>query len=491
MRLERIIGELDKAKCDYGAVGALEIERLSADSRERCDGALFFSLKSEKTGVKTHEREAIEKGAVAVVCERKSSISAPQIVVSDVRATLARAAGAFYGYPAERMKIIAITGTNGKTTTAHMLAAVLRAWGKKVGVIGTLGAEYEGKRLDTGLTTPDPIALQKLLAEMAARDVEYIVMEASAHALYFRKLAGMRFAACIFTNLTQDHLDFFPSMSAYGGAKSKLFVDDSCPIAVLNGDDEFGRRLGKNRTGETIYYGLRTPSEAFAVPTNERIDGTDFLLNISDRLGRVRLALTGRHNIYNALAAASCAVALGADMGSVCKGLSSLEKVQGRLERVATYAGADIFVDFAHTPDGLEQSLSALKSHCSGRLICLFGCGGNRDKTKRAPMGEAVAKRCDFGILTSDNPRYEDPLDILAEVERGYRRFSVKYVVVPEREAAIRYAVDFLAAGDILLVAGKGGEEYQEIMGIKYPFNDNDIIGKILREKGVERDTRV
>ena len=207
------------------------------------------------------------------------------------------------------------------------------------------------------------------------------------------------------------------------------------------------------------------------------------MLNISDRLCRVSLALTGRHNVYNALAAATCATALGADSRAVAKGLMDLKYVRGRLEYAGEFQGGDVFVDFAHTPDGLEKSLAALRLHCKGRLICLFGCGGNRDKSKRPLMGETAAKQCDFSVLTSDNPRYEDPLDILSEIEKGYRRFSMKYVVVPEREKAIYYALERLQKGDVLLVAGKGGEEYQEIRGIKYPFNDNDIIEKIRKEK--------
>ena len=488
MRISRIVGALENARVHGVLKKDIEIERLCADSRENCVGALFFCLSTDETAVITHAKQAIEKGAVGIVSERKTGVCAFEIVVPDARAALSQAACVFYGYPADRMKVIAITGTNGKTTTAYMLASILRAWGKRVGVVGTLGAEYAGKRVDTGFTTPDPIDLQRILCDMSSRGAEFVVMEVSAHALYYRKLAGVCFSACIFTNLSQDHLDFFPSLKAYGQVKKRLFADGICPIAILNGDDEFGRIIGNDRTGKTLYYGLQTPADAFAVITDERLDGSDCILNINDGLYRGRLRLTGRHNIYNALAAASCAVSLGADLYAVETGLAVLDGVNGRLERVANIDGVDIFVDFAHTADGLEKSLTALRAHCKNKLLCLFGCGGNRDKTKRAPMGETVAKHANFAVLTSDNPRYEDPLDIIAEIEKGYRRFSLEYVIVPKRERAIRYAVERAGKGDILLIAGKGAEEYQEIMGIKYPFSDKDIIAKIREEKDKERE---
>ena len=272
-------------------------------------------------------------------------------------------------------------------------------------------------------------------------------------------------------------------MRDYKNAKSGLFLDGVCPLAILNGDDETGRELGEVRFGKTVYYGLNTPVDAFAIVTHETLTKSECMLNINDKLCRVSLSFTGRHNIYNALASATCAVELGIELSAVSSGLRMLNGVRGRLQQVGEWNGGNVFVDFAHTPDGLEKSLSALKTHCKGKLICLFGCGGNRDKTKRPIMGETVAKRADFCVLTSDNPRYEDPLDIISDIEKGYRRFSVKYVVIQKREQAIRYALDMIKKGDILLVAGKGGEDYQEIMGIKYPFNDNDIIEKIIHEK--------
>ena len=487
MRLSKLTESVKNGKMIFEGEWEREISELSTDSRQKTENGLFFCLKGGISDGHLYASEAVRNGAVAIVTEKELSLSVPQFLVKNVRAALAEFSSMFHGKPSESLKIIGITGTNGKTTTAYMLSSILEEAGKNVGIIGTLGIRYGGKILPSDLTTPDPIELHKTLANMRICGVEYVVMEVSAHALYYQKTAGIRFEACIFTNLTQDHLDFFSSMSAYKEAKKALFAQEVCPLAILNGDDETGREFGKLREGKigkALYYGLNTPADAFAIVTDETLKGSECMLNINDTLCRVSLFLAGRHNIYNALAAATCASELGISADAVAKGLTKVNGVDGRLQWAGSYRGADIFVDFAHTPDGLGKSLDALRPHCRGRLICLFGCGGNRDKTKRPLMGETVAKKSDFAILTSDNPRYEDPLDIISDIEKGYRRFSVRYVVVPDRKRAIDYALEFLKEGDVLLVAGKGGEKYQEIMGIKYPFNDHDIIKKLLEKKG-------
>ena len=486
MRLSKLMSAVDDGRLIAKGEWDCNIEILSTDSREKRENSLFFCLKGENSDGHAYAEDAVKNGAVALVTERELFIDVPQILVHDTRAALGRLASVFYGEPSQKLQVIGVTGTNGKTTTAQMLASVLMAAGKKVGVIGTLGASYGEMKYATDLTTPDPIPLQSILAEMLARGAEYIVMEVSAHALYYKKTAGVRFVAGIFTNFTQDHLDFFHTMPKYKSEKAKLFAPEITPIAILNGDDEVGREFCKIREGQkvkTTVYGLNTPADAFAIITDESSHGSECMLNINDQLCRVRVRMLGQHNVYNALAAATCAIELGIDANFIALGLSSLMAVEGRLQRVEDVGRGEIYVDFAHTPDGIERTLDTLRKYCKGRLVCLFGCGGNRDKTKRSVMGEIVAKKADFAILTSDNPRYEDPLDILTAIEKGYRRFSVKYVIVPDRKRAIMYGIDFLQKGDVLLVAGKGGEDYQEIMGIKYPFKDHDIIAQTLREK--------
>lgn len=489
MRLKKLVACLKERGIYYqGEETDCEIFSLSTDSREVAKDSLFFCLTGGKLDGHAYAKEAVKHGAVAIVAEHKTDAGAPHILVKDTREALAILSASFYGDPTQTLKVIGVTGTNGKTTTTHMLASILEAAGKNVGRIGTLGVSYAGNTYPASLTTPDPVSLQKTLADMFLHGVEYVVMEVSAHALYYKKTAGVRFVACIFTNLTQDHLDFFDNMEKYENAKKRLFLPDICPIAVLNGDESVGRKFGELR-GEntpikkTVYYGLHTPADAFAILTDETLQKSECVLNINDQLCRASIPLTGKHNVYNALAAAACAVELGVDISYVAKGLSAMQGVKGRLEKITQCNGADVFVDFAHTPDGLQKSLETLRVHCNNRLICLFGCGGNRDKEKRPIMGEIAAKKADFTVLTSDNPRYEDPLDIIAGIERGHRRFSMKYVVVPDRKKAMEYALDLVQAGDILLIAGKGGEEYQEIMGIKYSFNENDIIEKIIERK--------
>ena len=460
-----------------------EIQGLSTHDAFCKDGDLFFCLCGEKTDSHLLAADAIARGAVAVVCERELELPVPQIVVPSSRLAMSLIARAFYGNACDKLKIIGITGTNGKTTTAYMLDSILRRAGKKTGLIGTLGIYYGKKKIAPELTTPDPVFLHSVFADMSACGVEYVVMEVSAHALYYQKTAGITFAACIFTNFSRDHLDFFGSMKDYKETKKKLFLENLQSVAILNGDDPVGREIGKlcaKGKMQTVFYGLETPSESFAIVTAEDLTGCECMLNLSDELCRVSLSLTGKHNVYNALAAATCATALGIQLEAVAGGLRSLSSVNGRLERVASVNGAFVFVDFAHTPDGLEKSLSALKGYTKGKMICVFGCGGNRDRQKRPLMGEIAAKKTDFSILTSDNPRYEDPADIIAEIEKGYRRFSKNYVVIPERKDALSYAIGLLKKGDTLLVAGKGGEDTQEIMGIKYSYNDKTAIKEIV-----------
>ena len=462
-----------------------EIGGLFTDTRKMEKNGLFICLRGENVDAHTLVNEAERMGAVAIVAEQKVDTRLPIILVKDTRKFAGLLASKFYGEPSKFLKIIGITGTNGKTTSSYMLASILKNAGKKVGIIGTLGVVYADKHIPARLTTPDPIELHAYFADMLVAGVGYVVMEVSAHALYYKKIEGIYFCACIFTNFTQDHLDFFKSMKEYKKSKKSLFSRNRCALAILNGDDETGREIGGIREREgaaVVYYGLTTPSDCFAIVTDEGIKGTECVFNLNDKLYRVRLSMIGEYNVYNALATATCAEALGCDMG-ISAGLGAFKGVTGRLERVLG-CKEDIYVDFAHTPDGLEKSLQTLKKYCNGRLICLFGCGGNRDKAKRFVMGECAAKLCDFAILTSDNPRYEDPMDIIVEIERGYRKISKRYVIVPDRTKAIDYALDFLMEGDVLLLAGKGGEDYQEVMGIKYPYNDQNVVVKLLQQKG-------
>ena len=468
LQVEKIVGNVEA-----------DVSGLTANSVNVRGGELFFAYVGTSHDSHENVREAIKNGAAAIVCERELPEKITQIIVKNGRAQVARAAQGFYGFADKKLKLVGVTGTNGKTTTTYMLASIFNAFGKKTATIGTLGISYGNKFISPELTTPDPIFLHSVFADMVDDGVEYVFMEVSAHAIYFDKIFGLNFEVGIFTNCSQDHLDFFKNMAEYAQVKASFFKNNRCRYAVINSDDELGLEILRG-AADFISYGLKNPADVFAVDIKESLDGTDFVLNLFDDLYDVRLKMPAVHNVYNAMAAAACAKILGVDTATICYGLGSLKGVDGRLERVAKYCGADIFVDFAHTPDGLEKSLIALKGLCDGRLICMFGCGGNRDKTKRAKMGEVAARLADFVILTSDNPRYEDPYDIILDIEQGIKPTGKKYVAISERRAATDYAMGILKDGDILLVAGKGGEIYQDIMGIKHSYNDNTVIKNII-----------
>ena len=456
-----------------------QITGLCADSEKISEGDLFFCYKGKDHDSHDFARDAEKRGAVALVCERKLDCPLPQIIVNSGRGSIATAARAFFGFADKKLKLIGVTGTNGKTTTTFMLESIFKTAGKSVGVIGTLGISYAEKFVSPELTTPDPIFLHSIFADMVNCGVGYVFMEVSAHALYFNKIAGLHYEVGIFTNCTQDHLDFFGNMHDYAESKKLMFREGRCGYAVVNTDDALGRELlsgVKNAVG----YGLKNPADVFAVDVREKIDGSDFVINLFDELYDIHLNVPALHNVYNAMGAAACAKILKIETDDIAKGLKNLKTVAGRLEHVAKYNGADIFVEFAHTPDGLEKSLQSLKKFCCGKLYCLFGCGGNRDKSKRPIMGGIVAKYADLCIVTSDNPRYEDPYDIISDIEAGIKPTGRRYVTVTERETATEYAINLLEKDDILLVAGKGGEYYQEIMGIKHSYNDNAVIKKII-----------
>lgn len=474
MKLSELAREIKGVRLSGGDA---EIKSLCTDSRLAGEGDLFFCFRGAHSDSHGYAAEAARRGAAAIVTERELKIGCPELVVQDGREAMARISAAFYSHPEKKLKIVGVTGTNGKTTTAFMLRNILEEAGKKTGVIGTLGAEYGERKVAPVLTTPDPVFLFSLLADMVKEGVEVAVMEVSAHALALRKECPIYYDIAIFTNLTRDHLDFFKDMKSYGEAKKSLFMPSRTRFAVLNADDPFSEKL---KNVPYVTYGIETPADSFAVIESESLRGSRIVLNLNDELMETQLSMTGKYNVSNALAAAEAGRRLGADAGAVTRGLSRTAGVNGRLEWVASYAGANIFVDFAHTPDGLEKSLGALRAHCKGKLVALFGCGGNRDKGKRGKMGETAARIADFAVLTSDNPRYEDPCAILNEIEEGYRSVSKKYVVIEDREKATEYALRQLKKGDVLLVAGKGGESYQEIMGIKYSYDDKDVIKSFL-----------
>ncbi len=457
----------------------LQIDDIVSDSRSATKNSLFICIDGKDSDGHNFVCQAENYGAIAIVTKKQLETSLTQIIVDDTRVAMSELASEFFGRADERLSIIGVTGTNGKTTTSSVIYDILNASGVKTALIGTLGTFYDNKIIEPTLTTPDPLVLHRQFREMLDSGVKVVVMEVSAHALYYDKLKGIDFTACVFTNFTQDHLDFFKDMKEYKKAKLKLFSDYKAKYVITNSDDEVGREIAQNVKG-SISYGVENPADVFAIKINEKANGTSFVINIFDMIYDVKLKLMGRFNVYNVMAASTVSALLGVEPDKIIEVVNNIECVSGRLERV--YNGDySVYVDYAHTPDGLKKSIMALKNVCKGRLVCVFGCGGNRDKDKRKKMGQISGKLADFTIVTSDNPRYEEPLDIMFEIEKGILQETKNYLLIQDRADAIKYAINYAKIKDIILIAGKGSEKYQEILGVKRMYNDKDTVEEIIR----------
>lgn len=487
MRAEEILSCVEAERV-YGRPEG-EISDVCTDSRLAKDGCVYIALKGGHTDGNAYIEEAVRSGAEAVIYEgtlppelkrkAENSLRTAYIRVDSARRAASAVSARFYGNPADKLKIIGVTGTNGKTTVANMLCFLINRAGKKAGVIGTLGIRFAGKELFSGLTTPDPVYLNCVFKQMAEAGIEYCVMECSAHALYYDKEFCVSYEAAIFTNLTQDHLDFFKDMTSYGAAKEKLFTERKVKRKIINADDEFGVALSRKAEG-AYTYGIDGPSDCFAIIEEASPFGSEIIMNLNDNLCYTRVNIIGKFNVYNALAVAACAYNMGFSCGEIAAGIREFKGVKGRLERAASYNGGEIFVDFAHTPDSLENALGALKKICRGSLYVAFGCGGNRDEKKRPLMGKIASSLADFTIITTDNPRFEEPYEIMRQIEKGAVEGKGNYVMIENREEAIAYGIKNLEKGDILLIAGKGAEDYQEIMNVKYPYSDYSVIKDII-----------
>ncbi len=458
-----------------------EINDIVSDSRRVRPGSLFVALRGTRTDGHAYLRAALDAGAAAVaVAQREADLAVPTLAVDDTRAALARLHDAWYGHPAAGMRLVAVTGTNGKTSVSHMLAAICRAGMCRVGLIGTVGCFVGDRPLSAeaddplaNLTTPDPASLYRILAEMRAAGVEIVIMEASSHALALGKLSPLHFSAGIYTNLTPEHLDFHGSMADYLAAKLTLFR--ACEIAIINRDDPHWAAVSAACPGRTLTCAcLDTDADCAAVEIESRgVDGVAYLYRSRDARFRLRSPIPGEFTASNSLLAAACAMALGFSPIAVQDGLAALSGVPGRMERVEIgdlpFA---VFIDYAHTPDALARLLASARDfRGQGRVVLLFGCGGDRDPTKRRPMGRIATEMADFTIITSDNPRTEPPGDIIADILRGVDR-EKPYTVIPDRAAAIDYAVRQSRPGDILLLAGKGHECYTLDAAGRHPFDE-------------------
>lgn len=471
MNLENLIKNLEAKVIGETNLDILDI---TYNSKKVKKGSLFVCLCGENSDGHDFAKDAEKNGAAAILCEKQVQVNIPQIVVSSTRKALSKVFSCFYDNPQNKLKIIGLTGTNGKTTTSFLIKSILEESGKKVGLIGTQGAFIGKQFFQTGLTTPDPQFLFKLLKQMVDFGVEYVVMEVSAHALSLDKTEGIVFEVGVLTNLTQDHLDFFKTMENYKRAKFKLFEGNKIKSAVLNFDDEFGRKLAETITVPFLSYSLNNPSDVFAAKIGNKNGKNKFIVNILDNVFDVESNLIGEFNIYNSLAAASVAAMLGCSTKQIKNGLEKLFGVEGRLNRFNLSNGAVAFIDFAHTPDGIEKALNAIRELKFKQIITVFGCSGNRDKDKRHKMGQIAEKLSDYVVLTTDNPRFENPELILDDIEIGMEKTAHTRFV--SREQAIEFALTLAKKGDCVAILGKGAETYQDINGVNVPYSDFEVV---------------
>ncbi|MBQ9228535.1 MAG: UDP-N-acetylmuramoyl-L-alanyl-D-glutamate--2,6-diaminopimelate ligase [Eubacterium sp.] len=456
-----------------------EVREVTADSRLVKEGTLFICVKGAVFDGHTVAAEMLEKGAVAVVCERDLGLP-QQILVEDSRAALSPICANFFGNPAKQLKLIGLTGTNGKTTTSFLIKQILENCGKKVGLIGTVQNMVGDEIYPAHYTTPDPHELQQLFRKMADAGCEYCVMEVSSQALAQGRVNGVHFTVAAFTNLTQDHLDYHKTWENYFAAKRLLFTQ--CETAVTNVDDPYGLEIVKDLPCRVVTYAVNNlQSDYTARNVNFATDGVKYEL-VCDRIGRVYCPIPGRFSVYNSLCAATVALALGLDFAEVVLSIAQCSGVKGRIEVVPTDTDYTVIIDYAHSPDGLENIISSLREIANGRIVTLFGCGGDRDKTKRPLMGEIAARLSDFCVVTSDNPRSEAPDAIIEDILAGMHGTKTPYKVVVNRREAIRWAMENAQKNDILLLAGKGHETYQILPTETIHFDEREVVAEVLEE---------
>ncbi len=482
MKLNALIVNIPGKVQTFGNMD-VEITSLCIDSRKAEAGALFFCTPGLQVDAHKFAPQAVEKGAVALIVQRKLEMDVPQVLVEDVRKALSYIAAEYFGNPAEKLMMLGITGTKGKTTTSFLVKSIMEAAGIKCGLIGTVCSMIGEETLPNRLTTPDPIETQTLLRRMVDAGMECVIMEVSAHALDMHRLAGVKFKVGAFSNFSQDHLDYFADMDAYFAAKMRLMDPAICETIVYNVDDERVGAAIKDIDCTKMRIGIRESSDVYAndIEIGER--GCSFLMTWHKHFRTtVSLHLAGIFNVYNALMAAGIAICAGVGPESIRQGLENVYAVPGRIELLDTGTPYRVILDYAHSPDSLENVLRAVRQTAKGRMIALFGCGGDRDKAKRPMMGQIGGQLADYCILTSDNPRNEEPMAILDAIEEGIRPTGCEYIVIENRREAIRYALTHAEPGDVVVLAGKGHETYQDIKGVKHPFDEKVVVRELLEE---------
>ena len=450
-----------------------EIKDIKINSHLVEDGDVFICMKGVRDDGNKYLAD-IKKSFVAIT-ENVPNLDIKYVQVEDARLAYSLISSNYFANPLKEMKFVAIVGTNGKTSTAHYINSILSTCGYKTGLIGTEGHFILGEKVSHSLTTPDPYEMNSLLFKMRAKGVEIVISEVSAHAIFLKKVYGIKADIAVLTNISQDHLDFFKDYQHYEQVKLGYFNEQNVGTAIVNIDDIAGKRLASQieKTDiKLVTYGLNNPADCFAIDVYEGIDGIHFVANLCDDLVDIRSSLYGEFNVYNLLAALSVCAELGIEVEALAKAVRKVRNVKGRFSVLRAEKGT-IIIDYAHTPDGLQQLLSTARTITKSRLITVFGCGGERDSTKRALMGEIAENYSDYVVVTTDNPRSENVEHILGDIERGFA--GRNYKCIPDRTEAIIHAINEMLEGDTVVIAGKGNEEYLEVKGKRIPYSDFDI----------------
>ena len=463
----------------------IEIDNVTYDSRHIDENSVFVAIKGFNVDGHDFLEEVVEKGVKAIVVEEDVDLPNITIIkVENTRYALAELSSNFYDNPSSKLNLIGITGTNAKTTTTYLVQSIFETVNKRTGIVGTIGNIIDGKLFETNNTTPQSLELQQTFNNMVEAKVDSCIMEVSSHALDLDRVAFSDFEVGVFTNLSVEHLDFHKNLENYFEAKLKLFYMTK-KYNVINADDEYGIKIiEKIKDIETplLTYGIKNKSDIYATDIIYHLDGVDFKLHSPKGEVDIKMNIPGEFSVYNGLTAAACAFVHDISLEDIKKGLESIDGVKGRFEVVPTDEDFVVIIDFAHTPDALEKVLESVKDFAKGRIVVVFGAGGDRDNSKRAPMGSAVGKYADFSIVTSDNPRTEDPEKIIQEVLVGTKAVTSEYIAITDRKKAIEYAIENKMENDIILLAGKGHETYTIIGEEKLPFDEREIVKDILEK---------
>ena len=484
MTLEKLLDnvEIVEVKADVG----ISVPGVNYDTRVIRDGELFIAIRGYETDGHKYINEAVKQGAVCIICEEAPDIQIPYIIVKDSRKALAVISAVWFGFPADKLKLIGVTGTNGKTSVTNLIKHIIEKCSEsKVGLIGTNGNFIGDRELPAVHTTPESYEMQKLLDKMVLEGCEYVVMEVSSHALHLSRVYGIEYDIGVFTNLSPEHLDFHGTMEEYAKAKSLLFPKSK--KSVINIDDKYAPMMIERSAGPVMSFAINDSSaDLVGKDITLQAEKIEFCVVAAGSTTKVELPIPGMFSVYNALASVASVLLLGFDIFGIAPVLQSYEGVKGRAEVVPTGRDYTVLIDYAHTPDALENIITAVRGYAKSKVITVFGCGGDRDKTKRPQMGKIATDLSDYVVVTSDNPRTEEPRAIIDDITAGINEPCAEYKVIENRAEAICWALDYLKSGDVLIIAGKGHETYQIHGKDKIHFDDREVVAEHLRQIRVD-----